>query len=124
MKRIRGRDTKPELIVRKILRQLGFSGYRLHRTELPGKPDIVFIGRRKAILVHGCFWHGHSCKIGIRKPLSNTDYWLPKIARTQLRDTRNFEQLKALGWEVLVLWECELKDVGTLSNQLTIFMSN
>ena len=124
MKRIRGRDTKPELIVRKILRQLGFSGYRLHRTELPGKPDIVFIGRRKAILVHGCFWHGHSCKIGIRKPLSNTDYWLPKIARTQLRDTRNSEQLKALGWKVLVLWECELKDVGTLSNQLTIFMSD
>lgn len=122
MKRIRGKDTKPELIVRKILREMGFPGYRLHRSDLPGKPDIAYVGRRKAIFIHGCFWHGHSCKIGRREPKSNRDYWLPKISRNRQRDGQHLTELTALGWTVFTIWECELRDISDLPLRLKAFL--
>ena len=123
MRRIRSKDTGPELVVRTLLRQMGFLGYRLHRKELPGKPDIAFISKRKAILIHGCFWHRHDCKEGQRKPKSNLDYWLPKIERNCQRDSVHLEALLSLGWTVMVIWECELRDVAKLEDQLRLFLS-
>src|SRR3954454_22828000 len=99
MRAIRSRDTKPELIVRRILRGIGFPGYRLHRKALPGKPDITFLGRKKAVFVHGCFWHGHTCSEGTRRPRSRQDYWLPKIAGNKIRDDRRKAELVARGWD-------------------------
>ena len=122
MRRIQGKNTSPELTVRRLLRELGFTGYRLHRNDLPGQPDIVFIGRRKAIFVHGCFWHGHDCKVGRREPKSNRDYWLPKIARTRQRDTKNLAELFHLKWDVLTIWECELRDPEILATKLASFI--
>jgi DNA mismatch endonuclease (patch repair protein) len=110
MRAIRARDTKPELKVRQALRAAGYAGYRLHRRDLPGRPDIVFPGRRKLIFVHGCFWHGHECKEGVRRPKSRADYWLPKISGNQERDVRNREILRASGWDVMTVWECETAD--------------
>ena len=107
MRAIRSKDTKPELAVRKELREIGLTGYRLHRKDLPGRPDVAFIGRKKAIFVHGCFWHGHDCPEGLRRPRSNRNYWLPKIAGNQARDECHREALIAKGWDVLVLWDCE-----------------
>lgn len=123
MRRIRSTDTEPELAVRRILRSLGYTGYRLHRKEVPGKPDIVFVGRRKAILVHGCFWHGHDCAEGLRKPKSNQDYWLPKIERNRERDEANDARLADAGWSATVVWECELKDTHAVAKRLKEFMA-
>lgn len=122
MRRIRSRDTTPELVVRHLLRQLGFAGYRLHRRDLPGKPDIVFIKRRKAVLVHGCFWHAHECKEGVREPKSNQTYWLPKIRGNKERDAQHLAELTRLGWTVLTVWECEIGDTEQLSRKLLTFM--
>jgi DNA mismatch endonuclease Vsr len=122
MSRIRGKNTKPELIVRKLLRELGFTGYRIHRTDLPGKPDVAFIGRKLAVMVHGCFWHGHTCKEGSRRPKSNQDYWLPKITRNQNRDAFVMAELTDRGWGVLTIWECELRDRVALAEKLGEFM--
>ena len=122
MRRIRSRDTAPELLVRKALRQLGHVGYRLHRRDLPGRPDVAFVGKQKAIFVHGCFWHGHDCAEGQRTPKSNLDYWLPKIQRNRLRDDENVRALKGDGWSVLVLWECELGDEKALHKALDEFV--
>lgn len=122
MRRIRSWDTKPELKVRSVLRRLGFAGYRLHRRDLPGKPDIVFIGRRKAILVHGCFWHAHECKEGVREPKSNRSYWLPKIQGNKQRDAQYVAELRGAGWSVLTVWECEIADVERLEIKLGSFM--
>lgn len=124
MRRIKGENTKPEMLVRMILRSLGFPGYRLHRQELPGRPDIAYIGRRKAIIVNGCFWHGHECKKGSRKPHSNQDYWISKISRNKERDFANQTALSNLGWEILVVWECELKEQEKLSKRLRGFLDN
>src|SRR5205823_11378482 len=117
MRRVRGRDTTPELAVRKALTRLG-ARYRLHRKDLPGKPDIVLPGRRLALFVHGCFWHGHDCARGARVPKQNRDYWLGKIERNRVRDARNGAAIEALGWRALVVWECELKDVPGLTAKL------
>lgn len=124
MRRIRSKNTAPELAVRQLLRSLGFTGYRIHRKELPGKPDIAFIGRKKAVMIHGCFWHGHDCKEGRREPKSNLDYWLPKIERNRQRDVQHLAELARLGWSVLTVWECELRDMAALSAKLATFMSN
>lgn len=124
MRRIRGKNTLPELAMRKLLRELGFPSYRLHRKELPGKPDVAYIGRRKAILIHGCFWHGHNCKVGSRKPQSNRDYWLPKIERNSQRDALHIAEMARLGWSVLTVWECELRDPAALTAKLSTFMSS
>jgi DNA mismatch endonuclease (patch repair protein) len=122
MRRIRAKDTGPERVVRTLLRELGHRGYRLHRKDLPGKPDIVFVGRRKAIFVHGCFWHGHECREGVRRPKSNTGYWLPKIEGNQRRDARHIEELLARGWDVLTVWDCELGNRELLAAKLAAFL--
>ena len=122
MARVKRRDTKPEMIVRRALREIGFTGYRLDRGELPGRPDIAFIGKRRAIFVHGCFWHGHDCKRGARQPKTNVEYWRAKIARNQTRDAAALDALAALGWRALVIWECELKR-DDLKERLRAFLT-
>jgi DNA mismatch endonuclease (patch repair protein) len=121
MRAIRAKNTKPELIVRRALRQAGFTGYRLHRRDLPGQPDIAFVGRKKAILVHGCFWHGHDCREGLRRPRARQEYWLPKILGNQNRDERHQANLISQGWGVLVVWECETSDPA-LAQRLADFL--
>lgn len=108
MRRIKSRDTSPELAVRKLLYSLGYR-YRLNRKDLPGKPDIVFAKRRKAIFVHGCFWHAHACRLS-HSPRTNTAYWSPKLARNVERDSANQAALELLGWQTLILWECEIRE--------------
>ena len=122
MRRIRGKNTGPEIAVRKLLRGLGFTGYRIHRKELPGKPDVTFIGRKKTVMIHGCFWHGHDCKEGLRKPKTNCEYWLPKIEGNRRRDEIHLAELSAMGWSVLTVWECELLVPATLTRKLKAFM--
>ena len=111
MRRVKGRDTTPEVKVRRALTALG-ARYRLHRKDLPGSPDIVLPGRRLALFVHGCFWHGHDCARGARVPKANRDYWVAKLARNRARDAWSRTALEAAGWRVEILWECELKDVA------------
>lgn len=123
MSRVRGRDTKPELIVRRLLHAMGYR-YRLHAKDLPGKPDVVFRGRRKAIFVHGCFWHRHPdphCALA-RMPKSRLDFWGPKLESNRERDVANVERLEAMGWQVLLVWECELRDREQLGNTLRRFI--
>ncbi len=108
MRRVKGRDTSPELAVRRILRTAGI-GYRLGGLGLPGKPDVTMKGRRLALFVHGCFWHGHDCPRGARPPKANAEYWTAKIARNRARDDRTASELEAAGWRVLTIWECELR---------------
>jgi len=117
MRAVKSRDTGPELAVRAILRSLA-PGYRLNRADLPGKPDIVYSGRRLAIFVHGCFWHGHDCPRGARMPKANADYWRQKIARNRARDAKNVEALEAMGWRALAIFECELKEPAALRARL------
>lgn len=122
MRAVRDRDTKPEMLVRKMVHRLGYR-YRLHRADLPGKPDLVFPSRRKVIFVNGCFWHGHDCKRGARTPKTNTDYWINKVARNLDRDSANLKELRMIGWRPLVIWECELKDSSKLKQRLRRFLS-
>lgn len=112
MSRIRGRDTKPELILRHGLHAAGFR-YRLHARDLPGRPDLVFPRYHAVILVHGCFWHGHDCPL-FRLPATRRSFWEAKIAANRARDARVHEQLLAAGWRVLTVWECSLKGSGRL----------
>ena len=111
MRRIRSTDTVPEMAVRRMVHAMGYR-YRLHPKALPGKPDMVFPSRRKAILVHGCFWHQHvapGCRI-VREPKSNQGYWVGKLARNKERDQDREAKLSALGWQTLAVWECEIRD--------------
>ena len=117
MRRVKARNTTPELTVRKALTRLGVR-YRLHRKDLPGCPDIVMSGRRLAILVHDCFWHGHDCARGGRVPRQNRDYWVAKVARNRVRDAQALAQLLAMGWRAETLWECEMKDEAGLAARL------
>lgn len=121
MQSVKTKDTGPELTVRRLLFAAGYR-FRLHRRDLPGSPDIVLPGRRKVIFVHGCFWHGHGCSKG-HAPKSRGDYWLPKIATNQQRDRTNVERLRALGWSVLTVWQCELRDLDALLHRLRIFLN-
>jgi DNA mismatch endonuclease (patch repair protein) len=123
MRRIRSKDTKPELVVRKLARSLGVVGYRIHRKDIPGKPDLAWVGRKLAIFVHGCFWHGHDCKEGIRKPKSRADFWLSKIERNRERDHVQQATLESLGWRVLVIWECELHNNHAVAARIKCFVS-
>ncbi|HEX6859297.1 MAG TPA: DNA mismatch endonuclease Vsr [Caulobacteraceae bacterium] len=118
MRRVKGRDTTPEKTVRRLLTALG-ARYRLHRKDLPGTPDVIMPGRRLAIFVHGCFWHGHDCARGARAPKANRDYWTAKVARNRARDTAAREALETAGWRVETLWECELKDEAAVSARLS-----
>ncbi|KQU83238.1 endonuclease [Mesorhizobium sp. Root102] len=123
MARIHGRDTKPEMVVRRLLHGMGYR-YRLHRGDLPGKPDIAFGKRKKAIFIHGCFWHRHddpTCRLA-RLPKSRLEFWEPKLSANAKRDTLNQEALKRLGWNVLVVWECELRQSEQLENKLRQFV--
>ena len=117
MQAVKSKDTAPELTVRRLAHRLGYR-FRLHRKDLPGKPDLVFPGRRRIIFVHGCFWHGHDCARGARVPKANRDYWVQKIARNQARDRAARAALTALGWKTTVLWECDLSNVNRVSRRL------
>lgn len=108
MSRIKGRDTKPELEVRRTLHGLGYR-FRLHVPTLPGKPDLAFPSRRKVIFVHGCYWHGHSCKYGLAQSKSNRSFWQDKLTNNKRRDRRVRRLLRLLGWQVLVVWECHIR---------------
>lgn len=123
MSRIRSRDTKVELIVRKLVWSLGYR-YRLHRKELPGCPDMVFPGRKKDIFIHGCFWHRHDCKSGKRIPKSRVEFWTKKLEHNRVRDIDNQKLLVEMGWKVLVVWECEIKNVTELGNKVRCFMES
>ncbi|MBD3785751.1 MAG: DNA mismatch endonuclease Vsr [Sphingomonadales bacterium] len=120
MRRIRSRDMKPEMAVRRMVHGMGYR-YRLHRRDLPGKPDLVFGPRRAVIFVHGCFWHQHDCRDG-HSPKSNTGYWGEKLRRNVERDAEARARLEADGWRVLVIWECEAHELGALSARLVAFL--
>jgi DNA mismatch endonuclease (patch repair protein) len=108
MRRVKGRDTTPELAVRRILRAAGI-GYRLGGAGLPGRPDLVMKSRRTAVFVHGCFWHGHDCPRGARRPKANAAYWAAKIERNTVRDAASAAALRDGGWRVVTVWECAMK---------------
>jgi len=116
------RNTAPEWIVRRLLHARGFR-YRLHAKDLPGKPDIVFRSLKKVVFVHGCFWHGHVCSKG-RAPKSRGEYWLPKLEANRRRDEHVQEQLKLAGWDMLVVWQCETRELETLAEKLWVFLEN
>lgn len=123
MSRVRSRDTRPELFVRRLVHSLGYR-FRLHRKDLPGRPDLVFLGRRKVIFVHGCFWHRHNdpdCRLS-RIPKSRRDFWVRKLEANRLRDCRNMSTLEEDGWAVLVVWECELRHKEQVENKLRQFL--
>jgi DNA mismatch endonuclease (patch repair protein) len=123
MRRIRSKHTTPELAVRRLVHSLGYR-YRLYRADLPGKPDLVFGPKRKAIFVHGCFWHQHAgCKVS-HVPKSNSGYWTSKLDRNVKRDALNQRRIAALGWASLTVWECELRDMETLRCRLTDFLKS
>ena len=123
MSNIRATGMKPEMVVRRLTHAMGYR-YRLHSKDLPGKPDLVFPARRKVIFVHGCFWHQHAdpvCKIA-RRPQSNQDYWLPKLERNVARDAVHQVRLAELGWNVLVIWECEVEANDSLAERMQSFL--
>lgn len=121
MRAVKGKDTRPEKAVRSLLHALGYR-FRLHRRDLPGSPDIVLPGRQAAIFVHGCFWHGHDCARGDRPPRDNAEYWRRKRAGNVARDAKRQAELMALGWRVLVVWECEMRDAAALAGRLRAFL--
>lgn len=121
MRAVKSRDTKPEMLVRRAVHAMGYR-YRLHRKDLPGKPDLVFLSRKKIIFVHGCFWHGHDCARGARVPKSNRDYWTGKISRNRERDAQSRKALVKEGWDVLTVWECKLKDKDSMRKRLRNFL--
>lgn len=121
MSRIRNRDTRPEMKVRSLAHQMGYR-YRLHRRDLPGKPDLVFPARHKIIFVHGCFFHMHDCRYGRVTPRTNAEFWQKKRLSNIERDRRNIAALKEDGWEVLIVWECETKTPDILPDILTNFL--
>ena len=121
MRAVPGANTSAELKVRRLLRAIA-PGYRLHRKDVPGNPDIAFVGARRAIFVHGCFWHGHECKRGARVPKTNVAYWTVKIARNKARDVRTLQALEAQDWRALVVWECELRGEAALIARLRAFL--
>lgn len=121
MSRIKGKNTKPEIVVRKYLHSLGFR-FRLHRKDLPGKPDIVLPKHNKIIEVYGCYWHMHSCKEGKVVPKTNTEFWQYKRMQTVERDKDNRDRLKTMGWDVLILWECEIKKFQKAKDRIDSFL--
>ena len=122
MARVKGKDTVPEKVVRSLLQNLGYR-FRLHRPDLPGKPDLVFPSRRKVIFVHGCFWHMHKCRRGRSVPVTNAEFWRKKRQGTVDRDRRTLKALAADDWKAYVVWECALKDLDALRSQLKEFLS-
>lgn len=123
MRAVKSRDTGPELVVRRVTHGMGYR-YRLHRKDLPGRPDMAFPARRKAIFVHGCFWHRHDCSRGARTPKSNRDYWIPKLRRNEERDEKCRRRLAEMGWRTLVIWECETKDLNKIEERISKFLDD
>lgn len=123
MRRIRSKDTKPELLVRRIAHGMGYR-YRLHRRDLPGNPDLVFPKRGKIIFVHGCFWHRHGNCRYTRWPKSKLEFWRPKLEANHRRDAANQRALRKMGWKVMVIWECQLGDVELLAAKLRLFLEH
>lgn len=121
MSRVRGKDTAPEMVVRRALHGMGYR-YRLHDKKLPGRPDVVFHGRKKAIFVNGCFWHFHENCPGCRLPKSRREFWMPKLEENRRRDERALTAMKEAGWDTLVVWECEMRDVDALKKRLRAFL--
>jgi DNA mismatch endonuclease (patch repair protein) len=117
MRAVHSTDTTPEKRIRSLVHRLGFR-FRLHQSSLPGKPDLTFSSRKKVLFVHGCFWHGHRCRRGARVPKTNRCYWLEKIASNRFRDRHAKKSLSRLGWESLVIWECELRDIQATSKRI------
>ena len=117
MSRIKGRDTKPELLVRRECHRQGLR-FRLHRKDLPGKPDLVFPKHNTVIFVHGCYWHLHDCKYGLVVPKTNTEFWQAKRHATVDRDERNQHELEYRGWRILTYWECEIRDTKFLEERI------
>jgi DNA mismatch endonuclease (patch repair protein) len=122
MQAVKSENTQPEMVVRRLAHRMGFR-FRLHRKDLPGKPDLVFPKLRKVIFVNGCFWHGHDCRRGARVPVQNRAYWKKKVSRNRYRDKAAHASLQKLGWKVLVVWECELKKDGTAETAIEKFLS-
>lgn len=123
MGRVRSADTQLEMLVRRLVHGMGYR-YRLHRKDLPGKPDLVFSGRHKVIFVHGCFWHRHGdpgCRLA-RLPKSRLEFWLPKLSANEERDRKVLAQLEGLGWEVLTVWECQVGDTEVLKRRISEFL--
>ena len=123
MQAVKSRDTGPEMLVRRFVHSLGYR-YRLHRADLPGKPDLTFPRLRKIIFVHGCFWHGHDCARGARAPKENAEYWRQKIERNRERDKQHIAALQIMGWTILVVWECQLKDRAMIDDRIIRFLSD
>ena len=123
MRAVRAKDTTPEMIIRHTLHSLGYR-YALHRQNLPGKPDLVFVSRRKVVFVHGCFWHMHKCRHGKISPVTNRDYWRAKREKNKKRDRKHIRELRAEGWQVLVAWECWGRDLIRLRQRLVTFLEN
>lgn len=121
MSAVRNKDTKPEIVVRKLVHSLGYR-YRLHGSNLPGKPDLVLTSKRKVIFVHGCFWHRHSCKKGRSMPLTQKEFWREKLDNNKVRDRRDRRKLKELGWQTMIVWECETRNIEKLTKKLKRFL--
>lgn len=121
MSRVKSKNSKPELLVRKLVHSMGYR-YRLHESRLPGKPDLVFWGKQKIILVHGCFWHRHGRCPLTRWPKSKLDFWKPKLESNKKRDKRNISKLKSMHWDVLIIWECEIPNRENLVERLKTFL--
>lgn len=121
MSLVRAKNTRPEMMVRRLVHGAGYR-YRLHGAKLPGKPDLVFAGRRKVIFVHGCFWHRHEDCALARMPKSNQDFWMAKLEGNKTRDSANCRKLREWGWDVMVVWECELRDLGAVLQRITCFL--
>ncbi|WP_420586559.1 very short patch repair endonuclease [Ruegeria sp.] len=121
MSQVGQKDTKPELSLRRALHRLGYR-YSLHRRDLPGRPDIVFPSRRKVIFVHGCFWHGHGCRWG-KLPKSRPEYWVPKIETNKERDNRVLTELHDIGWDSMVIWQCEIRDLDATVRRVEDYLS-
>jgi DNA mismatch endonuclease (patch repair protein) len=122
MSRVRAKNTKPEVVLRRALHGLGYR-FRLHRKDLPGTPDIVFPSRRKVLFVHGCYWHGHECRWG-KLPKSRLEYWQPKIEANRARDARHVADLERSGWAAMVVWQCELRQLQATLQQVVAFLEN
>lgn len=121
MSRNRGKDTAPEIVVRQLIYSLGYC-YRLHRKDLPGCPDMVFSSKKKIIFINGCYWHRHTCKKGRSTPETHQDFWQTKFFRTKQRDKEARKKLKKCGWQILTIWECQIKNVEMLKKMVTEFL--
>jgi len=123
MRAIHGKDTKPEMVVRKLIFKLGFR-YRLHVNKLPGNPDLVFPSKKKVIFVHGCYWHRHSCKKGRSLPSTNISFWSEKLEKNRKRDIKKRRELRHMGWGIMIIWECQTtpKKINRLANRIIKFL--